>query len=153
MRRIEGLVSHYVPSKNLDYHTHKIDQNTPDKNIFRAQERVASHFNWKLSKIAYAWHTLADQSLNETPPFCLSRENDKRPCSMPFNSRTDIRRVDQGPMEIFDETSRKKKQVPMPSDATEEGILRDADAGNDSRQCQISKYIIEIENVECMNKM
>ncbi|KYN04332.1 hypothetical protein ALC62_05098 [Cyphomyrmex costatus] len=34
---------------------------------------------------------------------------------MPFNSRTNIRQADQGPMEIFDETSRKKKQVPRPS--------------------------------------
>lgn len=48
--------------------------------------------------------TLINQSLNETPAFYLLRENDKRPCGMPFNSRTDIRRVDQGPMEIFDET-------------------------------------------------
>lgn len=34
---------------------------------------------------------------------------DKRPCDMPFNSRTDIRHINQGPMEIFDETSRENR--------------------------------------------
>lgn len=59
--------------------------------------------------------TCVNQSLNETPAtcfffdHCFLRGNDKRPCDMPFNSRTDIRQIDQGPMEIFDETLRKKE--------------------------------------------
>jgi len=52
---------------------------------------------------------------------------DKRPCGIPFNSRTDIRRVDQGPMEIFDETLRKREQVPLPSNIPDEGTLQNVD--------------------------
>ena len=46
---------------------------------------------------------------------------------MLFNSRTDIRRVDQGPMEIFDETLRKREQVPLPSNIPDEGTLQNVD--------------------------
>lgn len=59
-------------------------------------------------------------------PFHRRLLRDKRPCGMPFNSRTDIRWTDQGSMEIFDKTSRKKEQVPMPSNVIE-GILRKVD--------------------------
>lgn len=63
---------------------------------------------------------------------------DKRPCGMPFNSRTDIRRPDQGPMEIFDETLWKKEQVPLPSSAIERRYFVKRKCGNNFQQWQIS---------------
>lgn len=50
---------------------------------------------------------------------------DKRPCGMPFNSRTDIRRTDQGPMEIFDETEKGTSSSALECNR---GILRKVDA-------------------------
>lgn len=76
---------------------------------------------------------------------------DKRPCGMPFNSRTDICWVDQGPMEIFDETSRKREQVPLPSNVTGRRYFTKRRYGNSSRQWQISKRRWNV--VKILNKI
>ncbi|KYM84499.1 hypothetical protein ALC53_05285 [Atta colombica] len=80
---------------------------------------------------------------------------------MPFNSRTDIRRVDQGPMEIFDETLRKREQVPLPSNIPDEGTLQNVDTETvlamanfkaDTGSALISKRFNTPNNTRCHEK-
>ncbi|KYN11996.1 hypothetical protein ALC57_15838, partial [Trachymyrmex cornetzi] len=81
---------------------------------------------------------------------------------IPFNSRTDIRRVDQGPMEIFDETLRKREQVPLPSNIPDEGTLQnnakihvrveDDIDGRGTGSALISKRFNTSSNTRCREK-
>lgn len=117
MCSIERLKSYWVEIRNITCASINIQHIREDASRYCLEKNWESYAcklfyilirNWVKSNDR-AWHASISRWTKHLLHYCFSRENDKRPCDMLFNSRTDIRHINQGPMEIFDETSRKKE--------------------------------------------